>query len=74
MTEEKIFGLARCLIRTYKIYKRQNNDEAKEIWLNNLKAYCFTFKTTCDEFYNDNKSAPEWLRYISKIQKNRVIK
>ena len=66
MTEEQIFGLARCLCHVYKIYQSQITKEGKTLWLNNLSAYSFSFKQTCDTFYNSNKTASEWLKILSK--------
>ena len=71
MTEENIIELARCLTRVFKIYKRQKNPVEKQKWLENLRAYCFTFQSACNKFYHEEKRADEWLRYIREKEKNR---
>ena len=72
MTEEQILGLARSLCHIYKIYQNQTTKEGKKRWLNNLMAYSFSFKQTCDDFYHENKTASEWLKFLSKKQDNII--
>ncbi len=71
MKEEDIIGLAHGLARVYYIYKEKKTLQNQEVWLTNLKAYSFAFKKACDDFYGDNKTPQDWLRYISKKQKSR---
>ena len=71
--EEELYGLARALARVYHIYSAQKTLEGKMRWKINLQAYAFVFKSACDTFYQDEKSAPEWLRYLNQ-EKNRILK
>ena len=66
MTEDELLGLAKGLCHLYNIYKKQQTPEGKERKFNLLKAYSFSFAQACNRFYNEEKTAGDWLRFFGK--------